>query len=100
MAETTSRVTPPPDRASARTRLLASVPPEVNTTRFGSAPASAATFSRADSAMLRAARPKPCTEAGLAGAAKAASKAPRASGRRDRKSGGEGKKGHERVDPG
>ena len=39
-------------------RLSASVPPEVNTTWFGSAPTAAATLRRASSMPARAVRPK------------------------------------------
>ena len=45
--------------------MLASVPPEVNTTLRGSAPTSAATCSRASSISRRAARPSAWTEDGL-----------------------------------
>src|SRR5262249_43588862 len=50
--------------AGASANMLASVPPEVNTTLRGSAPTSAATLSRACSIRRRAARPSTWTEDG------------------------------------
>ena len=61
--------------------MLASVPPEVNTTLRGSAATSAATFSRASSIRRRAARPSAWTEDGLPELSSAASTAARACGR-------------------
>jgi hypothetical protein len=59
--------------------MLASVPPEVNTTPRGSAPTSAATSSRACSIRRRAARPSTWMEDALPVVSSAASAAARAS---------------------
>jgi hypothetical protein len=61
--------------------MLASVPPEVNTTLRGSAATSAATSPRASSTRRRAARPSAWTEDGLPTASSAAIMAARASSR-------------------
>ena len=75
--ETRMRVRPVARSAA----VLASVPPDVNTTRAGDTPASAATSARASSTTRRARRPKPWTEDGLPATSKAAMTASRTSGR-------------------
>jgi len=74
---TNTRARPAPVRA----RLLASVPPLVNTTCAGRAPTSAATCSRAVSSSARAARPKPCTDDGFPTVASASVMAAATAGR-------------------
>ena len=76
MADTKSRSRA---AAGASANVLASVPPEVNTTLRGCAPTSAATCSRASSISRCAARPSPWTEDGLPLTSSAASAAARAS---------------------
>ncbi len=65
-----------------RAIILASVPPEVNTTLRGSAPTSAATLWRASSIRRRTARPSAWTEDGLPQTPSASATAARACGRR------------------
>ena len=74
--ETRMRSRPEPLRA----RLLASVPPLVNTTSAGAAPTRAATASRASSTARRTARPKPCTDEALPVSDRAAATASAAAG--------------------
>jgi hypothetical protein len=75
--ETSTRFRPLPSIAM----LLASVPPDVNTTSAGKAPTSAATWRRAPSIRLRAVRPAQCTDEGLPPARSAAAMASNAAGR-------------------
>jgi hypothetical protein len=77
MAETNSRARP----LQASARLLASVPPDVNTICAGLQPASAATCSLAVSMAARARRPKLWTEDGLPVSAWARAMASAAAGR-------------------
>ena len=76
MAETSRRPqAAPPGPAPVEgesASMLASVPPEVNTTLRGSAPTSAATSPRASSTRRRAARPSAWTDDGLPAVSSAA----------------------------
>ena len=85
MAETRRRPQGAPSRpapvAGASASMLASVPPDVNTTLRGSAPTRAATSARASSIMRRAARPSAWTDDGLPTTSRAAVMAARACGR-------------------
>ena len=84
VATTIRRSTAPEANVPIIARLLASVPPDVNTTSSGTAAAKDATLARASSTRRRATLPARWTEDGLpppASASMAATMASRASGR-------------------